>query len=533
MSYEIKRLDHLGVVAGTINELNIIDRIDEIIGRDKREDVSTGECISAMIINGLGFTNQPVSLTEKFFSQKPLELLFGKTDLDSSNFNRFKLSKSLDKVYASGCENLFYQLSLEACNVSNIDTSFSSLDTTSVSVTGEYDTDSDEHAIELKHGFSKDHRPDLKQCMHELLVSQDGGVPLMMKTWSGNSSDSTIFRERASKLINDFKDYTLPKYLIADSKLYSSKNSENLKVLKYITRIPSSIKEINQLIDNGFANNTWSTLSSSEEYITESIEHYGIIQRWIIVKSNQAANRARKRIKKSVDNEYSEYNKKLKEFSKYSFSSKEDAFNNLRLFLNKMKYHVLDTYDILTLDEDNKQQYSILGKICSVKEIQDIKIKQASCYVVGTNIPKEELSDIEIVARYKQQNIAIENTGFRFLKDPKFFAQSMFIKKPERIEALLFVMTLALLIYSIAQRKIRKEMEAQKETIPDQIKKPTSNPTLRWVFQLLSDINILYHKVDGKISRIIEGMSELKTKIINFFGPRVQKIYEKNVCYLT
>ena len=98
---------------------------------------------------------------------------------------------------------------------------FNSEDTTTISVEGCYDKCSDEHAIKLTHGFSKDHRVDLKQLVHELMVSQDGGVPLLMKSWNGNSNDSKIFNIRSKELIKEFSKSESPRYLIADSKLYS------------------------------------------------------------------------------------------------------------------------------------------------------------------------------------------------------------------------------------------------------------------------------------------------------------------------
>ena len=58
----------------------------------------------------------------------------------------------------------------------------------------------DEQAIRITHGYSKDHRPDLKQAVLELMVAQDGGVPMASKSWDGNVSDSQIFKERAEAL---------------------------------------------------------------------------------------------------------------------------------------------------------------------------------------------------------------------------------------------------------------------------------------------------------------------------------------------
>ena len=118
----------------------------------------------------------------------------------------------------------------------------------------------------LTHGYSKDHRPDLKQIIHELLVSQDGGVPLMMKSWDGNASDNKIFTERSTMLIEHFKESSEPRYLIADSKLYSEDNAMNLKQLGFITRIPGTIKEERQSIITAIDKNQWSPLNDENRY---------------------------------------------------------------------------------------------------------------------------------------------------------------------------------------------------------------------------------------------------------------------------
>lgn len=60
--------------------------------------------------------------------------------------------------------------------------------------------------------------------------------------------------------------------------------------------------------------------------------------------------------------------------------------------------------------------------------------------------------------------------GFRFLKDPVFFASSLYLKKPSRLAALLMVMTLALLVYSIGQRRMRSYLKSKGKTLPNQVK---------------------------------------------------------------
>ena len=86
-----------------------------------------------------------------------------------------------------------------------------------------------------------------------------------------------------------------------------------------------------------------------------------------------------------------------------------------------------------------------------MKDLQHVQ----ACFVLGTKISASELSDPEVIAAYKSQS-RVEG-GFRLLKDPLFFVSSLFVKKPSRIEGLLMVMTLALLVYSVTQRRLRQQ----------------------------------------------------------------------------
>ncbi|MCW5589214.1 MAG: IS1634 family transposase [Legionellales bacterium] len=130
-----------------------------------------------------------------------------------------------------------------------------------------------------------------------------------------------------------------------------------------------------------------------------------------------------------------------------------------------------------------------------------------------------------MIAGYKRQNGSIENLGFRFLKDPIFFASSLFLKKPSRIMGLLMVMTLSLLVYSIAQRRIRNSLEENNETLPNQINQPIKNPTMRWIFQMLDGIDYVKIKIEGVTKIMIHGMTDLKKKIILLMGESVATIY--------
>jgi len=147
-----------------------------------------------------------------------------------------------------------------------------------------------------------------------------------------------------------------------------------------------------------------------------------------------------------------------------------------------------------------------------------------ACFVVGTNIEAEQLSDAEVITASKGQ--AQAEGGFRFLKDPLFFVSSLLVKKPCRIQGLLMVMTLALLVYSVTQRRLRQQLVHQGETVPNQINQPTERPTLRWVFQLLEGIHRIRVTLQGKVHDLIEGLNEVQIKILRLFGEEVCRLYQ-------
>ena len=94
---EVKKLDHLGIVSGTIKKLGLIEKIDNRLGIKEREEISTGEAIGGMIINGLGFTSRPLSLTPKFFEPVAVERLLRK-GISAKHLNRHKLERSIGRV---------------------------------------------------------------------------------------------------------------------------------------------------------------------------------------------------------------------------------------------------------------------------------------------------------------------------------------------------------------------------------------------------------------------------------------------------
>jgi transposase len=191
----VERLDHLGVLASVIKDFGFIDRMNARLVPDPQAVLTPGEAMAGMILKGLGFAHRPLSLTPPFVASKPRDLLL-QDGMRAAMFNRCKLGRTLDEADAYGCDLLCHELALCVCARDGIDLRFNHLDTTSFSLTGEYVPDSDEQAMTITHGYSRDHRPDLKPAVWALMVSQDGGIPFVSQSGDGNTSDSEMFQAR-------------------------------------------------------------------------------------------------------------------------------------------------------------------------------------------------------------------------------------------------------------------------------------------------------------------------------------------------
>lgn len=533
MEIKVERLDHLGIIAGVIKDLGIIELIDKNILPDDMEEITTGEAIAGMIINGLGFSDRPMTLTPQFFENKPLDKLL-REGVKAEHLNRFKLGRSLDKVSKYGCDLLFNEIGMKVCVNQGVDMRFNSLDTTNFSLDGKYLPDSDEHEIKITYGHSKANRPDLKQIVLELMVSQDGGIPFISKSWDGNTSDNEIFESRAKELLKSAS--MSESFTIADSKLYSKDNSENLKKLLFITRIPGTLKEENKSIETALGNNKWLKLDNGNHYQCINLVHYDISQRWLVVWSPAAYDRATKTVNNLQEKELKEADKKLFHLQAERYSSEKEATDDLDKILEKLKLNKLKSMEIkehkkyATKGKPKKNTpvkeilYQLTATVESDTKKMDFLKEQKACFVIGTNIPADELENIEVIKAYKNQSKV--ESGFRFLKEPVFFVSSLFLKKPSRIQGLLMVMTLALLVYSVAQRILRKQLELQNETIPNQINQPTATPTLKWIFQIFEGIDIVEVNLSEQLHVSIEGINQLRRKILMLFGKQVQQIYQ-------
>ena len=391
-------------------------------------------------------------------------------------FNRFKLGRTLDAIHAYGWDLLLSELALAGCAQERLEQRFHHLDTTSVALSGTSGRESDEHPLHITHGYSKEHRPDLKPVVLELLVAQEGGVPLVSKSWDGNTSDTPIFKERAEALMAAFARAPTPRYLVADAKLYTEDTATTLAKLGFITRIPGTLKLVSQGITQALQGDRWHRLDETTRYDGLALCHYGMAQRWLVVSSQAARERAEASITTAQQRAWDAIAKQLLHVHAKRFVTSEAAQAALQELSKAWRSHQLDTSRVVdhtrytgkgrpTPTSSLKAiEWQMHAQVRPAQEVIEAHKQQSAGFVIGTNIPACHVSDAEVMRAYKAQS-GVEG-GFRFLKAPLFFVSSLFVKKPSRMQGLLMVMTLALLVYSLTQRRLRQPLANRSATLP-------------------------------------------------------------------
>ena len=136
---EIQNIDHLGIVAGIIDAIGLVETINELIGEEKGEKISPGHVVKAMILNGLGFVSKPLYMFSQYFETIACEHLIG-SGVKPEYLNDDKLGRVMDKLFIKGLDTIFLKIALNVVKKINISLLSSHLHSSSMHVHGEYNT---------------------------------------------------------------------------------------------------------------------------------------------------------------------------------------------------------------------------------------------------------------------------------------------------------------------------------------------------------------------------------------------------------
>jgi transposase len=527
----VQDLDHSGIIAGICDEMGLVEEIDKRLGTHPQEIISPGQVVKAMILNGLGFVSAPLYLFEKFFVGKATEHLLGE-GIRPEHLNDDRLGRILDKLAESGLTETFVTVALGAARQFGVKLNSLHLDSSSFHVDGEYLQPQAEMAepgaIHITHGYSRDHRPDLKQFIVDLMCSGDGDIPLYLRVGDGNETDSAMF----GKLVTQFKQqWDIDALFVADAALYTAGNLNQMSQLRWVSRVPATLTGAKQLLLEIDSSAFVASSLSGYKIAACGNSYAGIQQRWLVVESQARLESDLKQLEQRVAKKLTSATSALKQLSSQQFACQPDALQAATALSEQLPSHQLDDLQVVEIieyqkrgrprkDQVGQKHYQISATLIPQPNAMDVEIQRAGRFILATNVLDEQvLSDEDVLTEYKAQQAT--ERGFRFLKDPLFFTSSIFLNTPQRVAAMAMVMGLCLLVYSLGQRSLRQALDNAQQTVKNQVGKSTAKPTLRWMFQCFMSIHLL--TIAG--AKHITNLTTERLWILQFFGAPCRKYY--------
>jgi transposase len=519
---EVYDVYHLPIIKAYADRIDLVGTINRLV--PTRMSIDPGTLVLAMVLDAVS-GRHPLYRIDSFYRNKDIELLPGRS-IDIEKLTDDNFGRGLDQLYNANTSLVFSAIVMNALRSFEVPSRHIHYDTTSVNVFGQYNSMAPDvpGTIKITKGYSKDHRPDLNQFVISLLCT-GGNVPIFSKLEDGNASDKKLNNDLLTEISKKLADVGIDPaacIYIADSALVTE---ENLRLMgdetRFISRLPATFGEHQRLIEQAVQNGSWQDygiLAATAPTRNRPGVHYrggettvtlyGQTYRAIVVHSSAHDRRRQKRLEREVKAENASWSKKLAQIEKTFYFCMADT----QAAIARLQQETLRFHDIQFTTEEKplyargrpkadgtrtvkQMRYAITGSITQKPEAVNTIRVQAGCFVLITNVPVEGPSNSDtpydgkkILQAYKDQN-GIEH-NFSFLKDPVVI-NSVFLKKPERIEALGLILVISLLLWRLIELNMRSYLEKQQTTIPGWDNKPTERPTTFMMTTKLDNIRII------------------------------------------
>jgi transposase len=494
----------LPIISAYARTLGVVEEVDRLCG--SKRGVSDGQIVLALILDSLS-GRSPLFRLPQAFAKLDTELLLGEA-ISPEKLNDDAVGRALDRIFEVGTGTVLSAVALRAVKLFDLDITHVHHDTTSHSVYGDYDLygeESRDQPFVITFGFSKDHRPDLKQLVHSLLCV-DAGIPIFSQCENGNLSDKVVNRNLIPTMVERMAELGQDNFLyVADSALITPDNLALMDDWKsgfrFVSRLSASYKECGKAIAKAVRQDSWHDLGIlSEEPSTPKrkpahyhgfetlVDLYGFWYRALVIHSDAYDERRVKKLERTLEKDRVEMERVASEQEKIEYACAPDAQAAV-LRLPKGRFH-----ELVGQVEEKPVYATGRPKADGTRKIQRITYrlkvslrpreqaiararKEAGCFVLITNEPEESsggLNSKELLRAYHDQHSVEQNFGF--LKDP-VIVNALFLKSPRRIEALGLILVLALMIWRLMERTMRVSLKGSDSKVVGWNNRQTSRPT--------------------------------------------------------
>lgn len=557
----VTKIGFSGIIAGTFDYLGIEEQIDLLAGkRGSHVKLNAGAITKALVVQMLQAPYQTLYGTAEFFARMPIAALL-KLPVKPKDINRELLGRYLDDIYDSKPDKLFAQVAAVTCQKLGITVQEVHLDSTSFSYDGR-PKEEDMCEVKIDFGYSRDHHKELPQVCLLGLTEGSSRMPIFTKAVSGNKSDAKSFLDVAGKdwpfLKQQFKEL---QYLVGDSAMCTP---DILKAAKdngilLVTRVPDKYNFVKEI----FADNDDKQL---EKIYKEELEdgqepedqNYGkwcgiaeiegIKLKLLLVKNLERRESKEATVRRRAAKELEKIQAALKKMRTQPAKCMDDAEKNFNELKKKCRACTITDVKFTEVKKNKGRgrpkadapketvtvAVQVTGKVSINEEYIKAKTEEEIKFVIATTDTKRKWTMAELLSTYKRQS-TIERM-WRLSKDPKICLNSLYLKTPHRIVALMWILSITMLVFAAAEYLMKQAMKKEN------IKLPTPDNRSELKIQTLlrlkqyvdnSNINLLFKPDSDSYS--VTGLTDVFVKILCSMGEPWCQYYQKNIykIYLT
>ncbi len=534
----------LVVIATYLNRLDFKESINRYVKWDPAQwKYSPGVLAQLLVIAVFIQANKKIALSRirQVYAGMDLEMLAGEP-VEPAELSDDLFATMLDRLWLAGCENFLSTIALTVRIVFDLPPNYVlHSDTTSHVLYGDYDSSedaSDPSLVLPTYGYSKDKRNDLKQIMTGMVTDGDGLIRIS-HVLDGNTADCKYNHMMIKTLQEVYGDEFYRYTYIADSKMLNKKNLDLVfrddKPVKIISRIPENFagKLAEKIRILAYEKQEWKSLGiccehpagkgKEPEYWVQTFKRPVFsFPVWIHIYRSGDAER---RLQSKIEKDRATFESDLKILTDREFACEPDANTDLVAFLktHSKSFFSVSLSAVASVNEKNPvgrpsakpkaKQIEVVWAVTAGQIIQNEKKierqrQKDESFCLLTNIDPDTLESREILLRYKAQH-KVEN-NFSVLKTP-LLASTLFLEKPQRIEAMMTLLYFSVLMHGILQLISRTRIAACEEAPP---LGPQNRPLIRPKSETMLNVLALFEIISkGDAVSIRSKMPERRTQL--------------------
>lgn len=513
MSVEPRIVGPAPLLAAMCDAIGLTEVIDRLVQWDPAQcKLSPGTRIKALVVNILT-ERQPLYRVGLAFRENDPELLFGRgvsyEDLDDN-----ALARALDKLYDADPKRVFAAIVARAIMQDNVERDRLHWDSTSRSVYGVYQ--GKQGQLSVTHGYSKDKRPDLRQFLIALLCNREG-VPVSAEVQDGNHSDKKGNAKAIDDLVGALEPEQLQRLIyVADSALCTMPNLAKMEEagLRFVTRMPETFAVAGRAKKAAWDQDQWEELgrfsrernAASYRACEQAIELKERPYRAIVVHSDHLDKRKDKTLERVLASERQRLAAEAAELGHKTFFCQEDAETAAGAWMMAEDSGLIPVEAEAVAEQQTLKRSrpgrprageqapsrTVYRLHCTLGEPSPQRLQQwrerENCFVLLTNVGPERLSPRDALQEYKFQT-AVE-TRFKFLKNPVYM-DAVYVHRRDRLEALIYVLVMACLIFTLLERRVRKALAQRGEQLIVPGDRAVDRPTATSLLEMLAKVMVI------------------------------------------